>query len=102
MPTGFEGCTILSEESPGSSVCNTISTNPGLPPGEIYKCYQGELCKNKDMVERLYTIRNNHYLATESYKNIESKYRFESFKMLNLFIGIIATIVFIHYNKQSV
>lgn len=101
MPQGFEGCTILSEESNDKVICNSISSDPNISSGEIYKCYQGELCKNKRMVDHMYKIRNNYYIAEQQYENIENKYRFESFKMVNLFIGIIATIMFIHSNKQS-
>ena len=101
MPQGFEGCTILSEESNDKVICNSISSDPDISSGEIYKCYQGELCKNKRMVDHMYKIRNNHYIAAQQYENIENKYRFESFKMVNLFVGIVATIMFIHYNKQS-
>jgi hypothetical protein len=102
MPQGFEGCTILNEKDKDSNVvCNAISSDPNISSGEIYKCYQGELCKNKKMVDHMYKIRTDHYIASQQYENIENKYRFESFKMANLIIGTIVAIVFIHYNKQS-
>lgn len=101
MPQGFEGCTILSEES-NNTICNTIaSSNASMSSGEIYKCYQNGLCKNQSLVNKLYQLRNNHYMSQELYDNTKQKYNFEVIKTLNLIVGIAFAIMFIHYNKPS-
>jgi len=93
MPQGFEGCTILKEETK-NLVCNEDA-------GEIYKCYQNQLCLNKSLVDKLYNIRNQHYASEQRYDNISTKYNFEVVKTVNLLLGVIGTILFIRYNKGS-
>ena len=93
MPQGFEGCTILKEETK-NLVCNEDA-------GEIYKCYQNQLCLNKSLVDKLYNIRNQHYASEQRYDNISTKYNFEVVKTVNLLLGIVGTILFIRYNKGS-
>jgi len=102
MPQGFEGCTILKEENDNNTMCNAKAFDSNtLSPGEIYKCYQSELCKNKKLVDYLYQIRNNHSISQEKYDNISQKNNFEIIKLVNLLVGITITSLFIHYNKQS-
>lgn len=101
MPQGFEGCTILGEES-NNTICSAItSSNTNMSSGEIYKCYQNGLCKNQSLVNKLYQLRNNHYMSQELYDNTKQKYNFEVIKTLNLIVGIAFAIMFIHYNKPS-
>ena len=93
MPQGFEGCTILKEETK-NLVCNEDA-------GEIYKCYQNQLCLNKSLVDKLYNIRNQHYASEQRYDNVSTKYNFEVVKTVNLLLGVIGSILFIRYNKGS-
>jgi len=98
MPQGFEGCTILGEMDQ-NIICSKVSSD--TPSGDVAKCYQGALCENQRLVNKLYQIRNDHYKSQEQYNNIQQKYNFEVVKTVNLIIGIAAAAMFIHYNKQS-
>ena len=100
MPQGFEGCTILKEETK-NLVCSSINENVAMPTGEIYKCYQNQLCLNKSLVDKLYNIRNQHYASEQRYDNVSTKYNFEVVKTVNLLLGVIGSILFIRYNKGS-
>jgi hypothetical protein len=97
IPDGFEGCTILKEETK-DLVCSSMNENGA---GKIYKCYQNQLCLNKSLVDKLYTIRNQHYASEQRYDNVNTKYHFEVVKTVNLLLGIVGTILFIRYNKGS-
>ena len=72
-----------------------------LTPGNIQKCYQSELCKNKALVDQLFTIRNKHYASEQRYENVKTKQYFEVVKTANLILGIVGAILFIQYNKGS-
>jgi hypothetical protein len=100
LPQGFEGCTILQEESKGN-MCKMIDNDPNMSSGEIYKCYQSELCKNKALANQLYNIRDNHYTSQERYENVKNKYHFEVVKTVNLLIGIIGVFMFIRANNKA-
>ena len=119
LPHGFEGCTILQEESKGN-MCKTIDNDKkqnntsskkqnntsskkqnNTSSGEIYKCYQSELCKNKALANQLYNIRDNHYTSQERYENVKNKYYFEVVKTVNLLIGIIGVFMFIRANNKA-
>lgn len=103
LPQGFEGCTILQEESKGN-MCKTIDNDKkqnNTSSGEIYKCYQSELCKNKALANQLYNIRDNHYTSQERYENVKNKYHFEVVKTVNLLIGIIGVFMFIRANNKA-
>ena len=99
MPNGFEGCTILSEETE-NIVCNK-SKNSGatISSDNMSKCYQKELCKNQTVVNKLYQLRNSHYKSQEQYENLKQKYNFEIVKTVNLLIGIVFAVIFIRNNK---
>ena len=99
MPSGFEGCTIINTSNiKCSSMNNKDST---MTPGNIQKCYQSELCKNKTLVDQLFTIRNQHYASEQRYENVKTKQYFEVVKTANLILGIVGAILFIQYNKGS-
>jgi hypothetical protein len=102
MPQGFEGCTILGEENK-NIICNKITTDSAtVSSTDVTKCYQSALCENQRLVNKLYQIRNDHYMSQEQYDNIKHKYDFEVVKTVNLIIGIAAAAMFIHFSKQSV
>ena len=69
--------------------------------GEIYKCYQAELCKNQSLVNNLYTIRNQHSTSIERYDNVKNKYTFEVVKTVNLLIGVAICVLFIKMNNKA-
>lgn len=99
MPSGFEGCTTINASNiKCSSMNNKDST---MTPGNIQKCYQSELCKNKALVDQLFTIRNQHYASEQRYENVKTKQSFEVVKTANLILGIVGAILFIQYNKGS-
>ena len=66
----------------------------------IRECYELELCKNKDLIEKMYTRRDYHGAASAKYNDYQSKYMFGVAKFMNLFIGIIIAFIFIYYNRQ--
>lgn len=65
----------------------------------LKKCYELELCRNKDLIEKVYSKRDKHGTATVKYNDFSAKYKFEVIKFMNLLIGIIIAILFIHYNR---
>jgi len=101
LPQGFEGCTILKEENNGNVLCKAVNTDPEMNSGEIYKCYQAELCKNQSLVNNLYTIRNQHSTSIERYDNVKNKYTFEVVKTVNLLIGVAICVLFIKMNNKA-
>jgi hypothetical protein len=103
LPQGFEGCTILQEESNGN-MCKTNDNDKkknNTSSGKFYKCYQSELCKNKALANQLYNIRDNHYTSQERYENVKNKYHFEVVKTVNLLIGIVGLFMFIRANNKA-
>ena len=91
LPRGDMGCEILHTEIENGLNC--------LEDSNLDKCYQSELCKNKDLVKNMYNRRNSHLTADESYMNRVNIYNFSIFKSMNLSAGIIASLVFIYYHK---
>jgi hypothetical protein len=88
LPNGFMGCERLHAEELNC-----------LDDSNLDRCYQLELCKNKDLVKNMYDKRNDHFTADESYMNMVNIYNFSIFKTMNLSVGIIASMVFIYYHK---
>jgi len=90
LPDGHMGCEILEAEAEELNC---------LDDSNLDRCYQLELCKNKDLVQKMYDKRNDHLTADESYMNMVNIYNFSIFKSVNLSVGIIASMVFIYYHK---
>lgn len=87
---------------PSDNLCKVLKEekNDCTDNENVEKCYQNELCNNKDLVNTMYNRRNNHITANKSYQNLHTKYNYALLKTLNLSVGIIGTLVFIyHYNK---
>ena len=92
MPSDNKCIVLEEEEKIGNFQCENDAT--------LDKCYHYELCKNKDLVNKMYAQRSNHITSSESYNNLYKKYNFGILKTINLSVGIIGTLVFIyHYNK---
>lgn len=64
------------------------------------KCYQSELCKNKDLAGELYERRFSHNTSEASYNNLHLKYKYGILKTVNLTAGIIGGLIFIYYNNK--
>ena len=94
------------QDLPSDNLCKVLKEENKLKQFDcdddvnVKKCYQNELCINKDLVNTMYNKRNSHITSDESYKNLHTKYNFALLKSLNLSVGIIGTLVFIYrYNK---
>lgn len=83
-------CKVLAEEASNLDCSN---------PANAQKCYEQELCKNQNLVKSMYTRRNDHYAADESYTNMVTKYNFSVLKSINLTAGIVGSLIFIYYHK---
>jgi|TARA_B110000285_G_scaffold167071_1_gene186703 hypothetical protein len=90
FPKGIGGCSILEEEQKiGQLKCDDDSS--------IDKCYQLELCKNKDLVKDMYDKRNYNSTSTRGYDDLQIKYNYGILKSINLTAGIIGSILFARY-----
>ena len=86
-------CTVLEEENK----LDMLHCDGNKP---MQKCYQYELCKNKDLVEKMYKHRNDHETSDKSYENLHAKYKYGILKTINLSVGIVGTLVFIYYYNK--
>mgnify|MGYP001185416535 CR=1 FL=1 len=66
----------------------------------MLNCYQHELCKNKDLVNKMYKQRNDHATSNKSYDNLLMKYNYGILKTINLSVGIVGSLVFIYYYNK--
>jgi hypothetical protein len=66
---------------------------------KIVKCYQNELCVNKNLVEQLMGNKNKHSQYESQLRDLQNKYRYQLLTSFNLGVGVIATIVYVYYNK---
>jgi len=64
------------------------------------KCYEYELCHNKELAGELYERRLNHITSNAAYDNLHLKYQYALLKTVNLSAGIIASLVFIYYYNK--
>ena len=87
-------CKVLEEEDK-QKMLNCDGRNA------MQRCYKYELCKNKDLVEKMYKRRNDHETSEESYRNLHAKYNYGILKSINLSVGIIGSLVFIYYYNKS-
>lgn len=86
------GCSVLSYENL-SKICHSGEGT------DMQKCYHNELCRNKQMVNELNEKQNKHFGSAMKYTDYENKYNNEVLKTMNLAIGIIASAVYIYYNR---
>jgi len=86
------GCEMLEYNQP-----NCSSDSADLE--SLKKCYELELCRNKDLINKMYARRDYHGAASAKYNDYQAKYMFEVVKFMNLFIGVILSCLFIYYNR---
>lgn len=96
-----------SEDVPHENQCKVLEEELKLETFECKedrmhgeKCYQHALCKNRDLVEKMYKQRNSHLTSNEKYRNLHIKYNYALLKTLNLSVGIAGTLVFIYYYNK--
>ena len=90
---GDEKCNELKEENESK----LLDCDSGASAD---KCYQYELCKNKDLANEMYERRFNHQTSEASYENLHLKYKYGLLKTVNLSVGIVGALVFIYYNNK--
>jgi len=86
------GCEMLEYNQP-----NCSPNNDDL--NSLKKCYELELCRNQDLIKKMYTRRDYHGAASAKYNDYQTIYMFEMVKFMNLLIGIILSCLFIYYNR---
>jgi hypothetical protein len=91
MPTE-NGCSVLNYENL-HEICRSNEDT------DAYRCYQNELCRNKQMVHELNEKQNKHFGSAMKYTDYENKYNNEVLKTMNLAIGIIASLMYIYYSR---
>lgn len=96
-----------SEDVPDENKCKVLEEELKLGNFECKedhihgeKCYQHALCKNRDLVKKLYNQRNGHLTSNEKYRNLHIKYNYALLKTFNLTVGIAGTLVFIYYYNK--
>jgi len=93
FPKGLGGCSILEEEKRLEQFnCEDDSS--------MQKCYQLELCKNKDLVKEMYDKRDYNSTSVQGYEDLQIKYKYGILKTINLTAGIIGSILFIRYMSK--
>ena len=60
------------------------------------KCIERELCENKEKVNKIQVIQNNHSGSQEKYKDYKKLFQSTQLDTLNLGVGIAALIYFIY------
>jgi len=85
-------CSAFSISPENIPVCGADSSDD-----EYQQCYQYELCRNQEMANILYQKRDKHYGAEQKYTDFELQYKFSYITTINLCMGIIAGIAYIHY-----
>lgn len=100
--------TIVENDStnyPTQGRCSTLNTmsidcaNPSDSANTWQRCYQIELCKNKDYATWIKEKQTKHQEHTVNATDIQSLYITEIVKTINLGVGIAAIIIYIYYNR---
>lgn len=89
------GCEMLEYINPN---CSSSDTDPKT----LKQCYEIELCRNQDLVQKMYARRNKHSEASAKYDDFQAKYNFEIIKSVNLFIGIVIAFLYIYYSRNAI
>ena len=90
MPTDEE-CIMTKDFD--DSLCSSSNVSNGE---NAKNCSRNELCKNKENVNTLYNLQNNHGGSNQKYLDTKKKYNDEMLNTLNLGIGIIILSGFIY------
>jgi hypothetical protein len=89
------GCEMLEYKNPA---CSSADADPTT----LKQCYQIELCRNQTLVQKMFSRRNKHGAASAKYDDFRAKYGFEVAKSTNLLVGIIASFLYIYYNRNHI
>lgn len=88
-----------------NGTCSTLKntpidcTNPSDSGTTWQKCYNLELCKNKEYADWIKEKQAKHQEHTVNATDIQSLYVTEIVKTINLGVGIAAIIIYIYYNR---
>jgi len=74
-------------------------TNPSDSATTWQRCYQLELCKNKEHADWIKEKQSKHQEYAVNATDIQSLYVTEIVKTINLGVGIAAIIIYIYYNR---
>jgi hypothetical protein len=94
-----------STNKPTKGRCSTLSvapidcSNPSDSAGTWQRCYQLELCKNKEHADWVKERQAKHQEHVVNSTDVQSLYVTEVVKMINLGVGIAAIIIYIYYNR---
>lgn len=94
-----------STNNPTQGRCSTLRTmsidceNRSNSAGTWQRCYQLELCKNKEYADWIKDKQAKHQEYTVNSTDIQSLYVTEIVKTINLGVGIAAIIIYIYYNR---
>ena len=95
---------LNTDATPSESECKPIIENTDLDctnpqGGDVQKCYNKELCKNRELAQKISIMQSKNSGSNEKLANTKSLYNYEYLRTFNLGIGIVGTIVYIYYNK---
>jgi hypothetical protein len=91
--------------NPTQGRCSTLRTasidctNPSGSANTWQRCYQLELCKNKEHADWIKEKQSKHQEYAVNATDIQSLYVTEIVKTINLGVGIAAIIIYIYYNR---
>jgi len=68
--------------------------------GDDAKCFELEVCKNKNYAEYLMSITHTHSGSEQRYEDVDKKYNTEIMNTVNLGIGIALCGLFIYYYNK--
>ena len=68
--------------------------------GDDAKCFELEVCKNKDYAKYLMSITHTHSGSEQRFEDVDKKYNTEIMNTVNLGIGIALCGLFIYYYNK--
>jgi hypothetical protein len=86
------------DSMPSDYRCGEYRKYPPNCEEDIQSCYKSELCKNKELVDKVYLLQNKHGGSDGKLVDIQTKYIERMVQSFNLGMASIGIIVYIYYN----